>query len=137
MQVVNQMYALTNDRAAVQAAVSARDYNQQSRDAELKKLHLGASTTANVLQQQRNLATAEDNLIAANGQYAKDRASLYQILAVTLQHYGINLEDAALGTVAAEPIVPGVKPAQHETEPSMTPPAIKDQQPEQQKMPQQ
>lgn len=129
MQVVNQMYALTNDRAAVQAAVAARDYNQQSLDAELKKLHLGASTTANVLQQQRNLATAEDNLIAANGQYAKDRASLYQILAVTLQHYGINLEDAARGQVTAEPVVPGVKPAQQEKEPSMAPPATNEQQP--------
>lgn len=132
MQVLNQMYALTNDRAAVQASVAARDYNQQSLDAELKKLHLGASTTANVLQQQRNLATAEDNLIAANGQYAKDRASLYQILAVTLQHYGINLEDAARGAVTAEPIVPGVKPARNQTEPSMTPPATNDQQPGQQ-----
>ena len=65
--------------------------NQQSLDAEVKKLHLGASTTANVLLQQRNLATAENNLIAANAAYAKDRAGLYQTLATTLQHYGINL----------------------------------------------
>ena len=123
MQVVNQMYALTNDRAAVEAAIAARDYNQQSLDAELKKLHLGASTTANVLQQQRNLATAEDNLIAANASYAKHRADLYQILAVTLQHYGINLDDSARGVVSTEPVVPGVKPAQPEKEPSMMPPA--------------
>lgn len=135
MQVVNQMYALTNDRAAVEASLAARNYNQQSLDAELKKLHLGASTTANVLQQQRNLATAEDNLIAANGQYAKDRASLYQVLAVTLQHYGINLDDSARGVVSAEPVVPGVKAAQRETEPSMTPPSTNDQQPGQQNMP--
>lgn len=127
MQVVNQMYALTNDRAAVGAAIAARDYNQQSLDAELKKLHLGASTTANVLQQQRNLATAEDNLIAANGQYAKDRANLYQILAVTLEHYGINLEDSARGEVPTEPVVPGVQPAQPEKEPSMAPPATSEQ----------
>ena len=65
MQVVNAMFALTNDRAQVKAAGAAQDYAQQSLDAEQKKLHLGASTTANVLQQQRNLATAEDNLIGA------------------------------------------------------------------------
>ena len=122
MQVVNQMYALTNDRAAVESAVAARDYNQQSLDAELKKLHVGASTTANVLQQQRNLASAEDSLIAANGQYARDRASLYQILAVTLQHYGINLEDAARGQVPTEPLVPGIKAVNPGNEPTMTPP---------------
>ncbi len=66
MQVVNAMYALTNDRAQVRAATAAQDYAQQSLDAEQKKLHLGASTTANVLQQERNLAVAEDNLITAN-----------------------------------------------------------------------
>ena len=81
MQVVNAQFALTNDRAQVQAAIAARDYNQQSLDAEMKKLHLGASTTANVLLQQRNLATAENTLIAAHAAYAKDRAGLYQILA--------------------------------------------------------
>jgi outer membrane protein len=127
MQVVNSLYALTNDRAAVQAAIAARDYNQQSLDAEIRKLHLGASTTANVLQQQRAMAQAEDNLIAANGQYAKDRASLYQVLASTLQHYGINLEDAARGVVNTQPIVPGVKPAQPEKEPSMAPPSTQEQ----------
>ncbi len=107
MQVVNAQFALTNDRAQVQASLAARDYAQQSLDAEQKKLQLGASTTANVLQQQRNLAIAEDNLIAANAAYAKDRAGLYQTLATTLQHYGINLQDAAKGTVNTAPTIPG------------------------------
>lgn len=111
MQVVAQQYALTNDRAQVQAAIAARDYAQQSLDAEQKKLHLGASTTANVLQQERNLATAENNMITANLTYAKDRALLYQVLATTLQHYGINLNDAASGKVATAPVIPGLNPA--------------------------
>ena len=115
MQVVNAMYALTNDRALVQADQTARDYNQQSLDAEVKKLHLGASITANVLTQQRSLAIAEDNLIAANAAYAKDRAGLYQILASTLQHYGINLADAATGQVGSAPVIPGVAPAPPDT----------------------
>jgi outer membrane protein TolC len=110
MQVENARFALTNDRAQVQAATAARDYNQQSLEAEQKKLRLGASTTANVLAQQRSVAIAEDNLIAANGAYAKDRASLYQTLASTLQHYSINLPEAAKGAVASAPAIPGVKP---------------------------
>ncbi|MGA2672712.1 MAG: TolC family protein [Terracidiphilus sp.] len=123
MQVVNAQFALTNDRAQVQASAAARDYNQQSLDAEVKKLRLGASTTANVLLQQRNLATAEDNLIAANAAYAKDRAGLYQILASTLEHYGINLNDAATGEVKIAPVVPGLTPAKGGNEPSTVPPA--------------
>jgi outer membrane protein len=123
MQVANAMYALANDRAQVRAAVAARDYAQQSLDAENKKLHLGASTTANVLLQERSLATMEDNLIAAHAAYAKDRSGLYQTLASTLQHYDIDLTQAATGTVTTVPVVPGVEAAPPGNEPTMTPPA--------------
>jgi outer membrane protein len=122
MQVVNAQFALTNDRAQVMASIAAENYAQQSLDAEVKKLRLGASTTANVLQQQRNLATAENSLIAAQGAYAKDRAGLYQTLASTLQHYGINLNEAATGGVKTTPVVPGLKPAKAGEEPSTAPP---------------
>jgi outer membrane protein TolC len=94
----------------VKSAQAAHDYNQQSLDAEMKKLHLGASTTANVLQQQRNLASAENSLIAAKASYAQARAALYQMLASTLQHYGINLNEATVGTVKAAPVIPGLEP---------------------------
>jgi outer membrane protein TolC len=123
MQVVNAQFALTNDRAQVKASMAAQDYAQQSLDAEVKKLRLGASTTANVLQQQRNMATAQNTLIAAQGAYAKDRAGLYQTLASTLQHYGINLNDAATGDVKAAPVVPGLEAAKPGKEPTTTPPA--------------
>jgi outer membrane protein TolC len=128
MQVANAMFALTNDRAQVRSAQAANDYAQQSLDAEQKKLHLGASTTANVLQQQRNMAVAQDNLIAANAAYAKDRAGLYQTLASTLQHYGINLPEAATGSMTTAPVISGVQPAQPGNEPTMTPPAAPNQQ---------
>jgi outer membrane protein len=111
IQVINGQYALTNDRAAVQAALAAREYNFQSYQAEVKKLKLGASTTANVLQQERNLATAENNVISTEATYAKDRASLEQLLAQTLDQYGIQLSDAVSGTVTREPVIPGLEPA--------------------------
>jgi outer membrane protein TolC len=123
MQVVNAQFALTNDRAQVQASIAARDFNQQSLEDEQKKLRLGASTTALVLQQQRNLASAENTLIAAQANYAKDRAGLYQILAATLQHYGINLGEAATGNVNTVPVVPGLEPAKPGSEPTTAPPA--------------
>jgi outer membrane protein len=123
MQVVAQQYALTNDRAQVQASIAAEDYARQSLDAEQKKLHLGASTTANVLLQTRNMAVADDNLINANLTYAKDRALLYQVLASTLTHYGINLNDAATGNVGSAPVIPGLEPAKNTTVAPTAPPA--------------
>jgi outer membrane protein len=116
MQVVNAQYALTNDRAAVQSAQATRDYDRQSVDAELKKLHLGASTTALVLQQQRALATAESTLIAATAKYAIDRAALSQILASTLDRYSISITDAVTGNVKTAPVIPGLQPAKQEPE---------------------
>jgi hypothetical protein len=91
-------------------------------EAEQKKLHLGASTTALVLQQERSLAAAEDSLIAAQASYAKDRSTLYQILASTMQHYGINLNEAATGDVKTTPVVPGLVAAPKGNEPTTAPP---------------
>ena len=110
IQLVNVLYALTNDRAAVTAAQASRDYNFQSFNDEGKKLRLGASTTANVLQQGRNLATAEDSLNSALAAYARDRSTLSQILSNTLDRYGISLGDAVSGTVTKPPQVPGLVP---------------------------
>ena len=123
MQVVNQQFALTNDRAAVLAAEASQRFNAQSLDAEQKKLNLGASTTALVLQQSRNLATAENSLISAKASYAKDRALLFQLLATTLQHYGISLGDAATGAVKETPVIPGLEPAKAGKEPTLPAPA--------------
>ena len=108
IQVINAQYALTNDRAQVAAAQAARDFAAQSLDAEQKKYKLGASTTANVLQQGRNLATGENNLLSATAAYAKDRAALEQLLSTTLDHYGISIEAAATGTVTQKPVIPGL-----------------------------
>ena len=115
MQVVNAQFALTNDRAQVIAARASQDFAQQSLDAETKRLNLGASTAYNVLLQQKNLATANNGLIAAEAAYARDRAGLFQTLATTLQHYGINLNDAAAGTVGTAPVIPGLTPAKDTT----------------------
>jgi outer membrane protein TolC len=108
IQVTNQQYALTNDRAQVQAAQAARDYAAQSLDAEEKKYKLGASTTTNVLQQGRNLAVAENSLISATAAYAKDRSMLRQLMANTLEQYGISIQSAATGVTPQSPVIPGL-----------------------------
>jgi outer membrane protein len=108
IQVINGQYALTNDRAQVIAATTARDFQLQSLDAEQKKYKLGASTTALVLQQQRNVATSENTLISATSVYAKDRVALSQLLSNTLDRYGISITDAATGDLSKTPVIPGL-----------------------------
>jgi len=125
MNVISLQYALTNDRAAVTSAIANQDFNQQSLDAEIKKLHLGASTTALVLQQQRSLAGSDAQLIAARARFAYDRSALEQTLASTLDRYGINIVDAATGNVHAAPVIPGIEPAK--AGPEVTEPTQKEQ----------
>ena len=108
IQVINAQFALTNDRAQVSAAQAGREYAAQSLDAERKKYKLGASTSALVLQQQRNLANSENTVISATAAYAKDRAALLQLLSKTLDRYGINITDAAAGTLSTAPVIPGL-----------------------------
>jgi outer membrane protein TolC len=108
IQVINAQFALTNDRAQVSAAQAGREYAAQSLDAEQKKYKLGASTSALVLQQQRNLANAENTLISATAAYAKDRAALLQLTSSTLDAYGIGIADAAAGVMTTAPVIPGL-----------------------------
>jgi len=125
IQIINERYALTNDRAQVAAAQAQHDYAQQSFIAEQKKYKLGASTSALVLQQGRTLAIAENSLISATAAYAKDRASLLQLLSTTLDRYNINIADAATGTVGQAPLIPGLTAPKPEAAPqpiTTTPP---------------
>ena len=117
IQIINGRYALTNDRAQVSAAQAQHDYAQQSFIAEQKKYKLGASTSANVLQQERNLAIAENSLISATAAYARDRAALLQLLSTTLDRYNINIGDTAAGTVAQAPMIPGLTAPKPEAAP--------------------
>jgi outer membrane protein len=117
MQVTNQLYALQNDRAQVESAEASQNYAVQSLDAEQKKYRLGASTAANVLSQTRNLESAQDNLIASHTAYAVDRAALSELLADTLDKYGISITDAATGNITHEPLVPGLEAPKPEAKP--------------------
>ena len=117
MQVTNQLYALQNDRAQVKSAEASQQYAVQSLDAEQKKYRLGASTSANVLSQTRNVENAQDNLIAAQTTYAVDRAALSELVADTLRKYGISITDASTGNVSQEPNVPGLEAPKPEAKP--------------------
>src|SRR5205807_4644422 len=83
--VRNDQFAVQQNRARVAATQQARELAAQSLDAEQKKYALGASTYILVLQNQRDLAQAESNVVAAMTAYAKSRVALDQDTAQTLE----------------------------------------------------
>jgi hypothetical protein len=52
-----------------------------------------------------------NSVISTTAKYAIDRAALSQILASTLDRYGISIMDAVTGNVTQQPAIPGLEPA--------------------------
>jgi outer membrane protein len=111
LQVRNAQFALTQNYAALQAAVAARDYASQNLDAEQKKYSLGASTSTLVLQASSALTQAESNVLAAATNYEKSKVQLDLFTADTLAKLGIDMGEAESGKVQKMPKVPGTVPA--------------------------
>jgi outer membrane protein TolC len=110
IEVRNAQFALLQNRSRVDAARKARDLAQQTFDIEQKKKALGASTSNLVLQADRDLAQASSNFVTAMSTYEKSRVELDRATGLTLDHTGIQIEDAEKGTVEQLPHFSGVAP---------------------------
>ncbi len=94
VDVLNNTIALRQARVRYDAAVKNRTLVEQLLDAERKKFALGASTPYDVIQQQRDLATALSTEIAAMAAYSNARVALDQTLGATLEANHISLDAA-------------------------------------------
>ena len=103
VEVQNAIIGLQQARAQYQSAVKQRTLQEQTVDAEQKKLALGASTSYNVILTQRDLVTAESNLVTAEGAYAKARVEMDRATGQTLNNNDISLEEAFRGVVSRPP----------------------------------
>ncbi len=112
VDVSNQSIGLQQARVRYQAAVRSRVLNEQLLDAEQKKFKLGASTTFLVVQQQRDLATAQSSEVAALVAYSNARLALDQTLGTTLQVNHVSLGEAQTGQVTRPSKLPEKLPQQ-------------------------
>ena len=111
--VRNAQFALEQNKARVAAAVEAERYARENLLAEQKKYQFGASTSYLVFQQETNLATAEENLLAAKIAYAKSRVNFDQVMSRTLERNGIQLAEAETGRVSNLPLTPDAAPSKN------------------------
>jgi outer membrane protein TolC len=107
VEVRNAQNVLEQDRARVEAATKARILQEQTLDAEQKKLQLGASTIFLVIQAQRDLANAQDTELRALVDLAKARIDYDRALGRTLETNNINIADAKRGQVQRDTLIPG------------------------------
>ncbi|PWU04763.1 MAG: transporter [Terriglobia bacterium] len=114
VEVQNAMIGLQQARAQYQSAGKQLLLQQQTVDAEQKKLALGASTTYNVILTQRDLVTAESNQVAAESAYAKAKVEMDRATGQTLNNNDISIDEAFRGVVSRPPsAIPDVPPAQN------------------------
>jgi len=111
IEVRQAQFSVQQNYAALQAAIAARDFANESLVAEQKKFGYGASTPTLVLQASRDLTQAESNVLNAAANYEKSKVQLDKSTAETLTKLGIDIGDAEAGQVKHMPAVKGIVPA--------------------------
>jgi outer membrane protein TolC len=112
VDVQNGVIGVSQARAGYQAALKAQVLQAQTLDAEQKKLALGASTIYNVILAERDLVTAQSNLVAAEAAYSKAKVELDRATGQILYNNNVSVDEAAKGVVPRPPSpIPAVPPA--------------------------
>lgn len=112
VDVSNGIVGVQQARVRYLASVKSRVLEQQLLEAEQKKFGLGASTTFLVVQQQRDLATAQSAEIAALVAYSNARVALDQTLGTTLEQNHVSIQEAVRGRVSRVSTLPETLPAE-------------------------
>lgn len=103
VDVQNAMIGVSQARAQYQSAQKAQVLQAQTLDAETKKLSLGASTNYNQILAERDLVTAQSNMVAAEAAYARAKVALDRATGQILYNHNISLDEAFKGMVARPP----------------------------------
>ena len=102
-EVTNAALTAQSNSERVQAAQAARELAQKQLEAEQSKFEVGMSTNYNVIQSQRDLATAQNNELQAVLNYRKALVELERLQQTTLASLNITLLSATGPTTGAAP----------------------------------
>jgi outer membrane protein TolC len=85
------------------AATEARTLSQETFDGDKKKYDLGAGTSYQVVQDQRDLASSQSSELEAMANYTHAKIQFDQALGMTLDVNNISISEAISGKVSAAP----------------------------------
>ena len=95
--VTNAAVSARSNVDRVEAAQAARELAQKQLEAEQSKFEVGMSTNYNVIQSQRDLATAQNNELQAVLNYRKSLVELERLQQTTLQNLNVTVINAGGG----------------------------------------
>lgn len=105
VDVQNAVIGLRQARARHEAATKSRALQEETLAADQKKYTLGATTAFQVIQDQRDLATAQSAVVQAMANYTHARVSFDQALGRTLDVNHLTVEEALKGRVSKESVL--------------------------------
>src|ERR1700722_8164271 len=111
VDVQNAVIGLQQARARYTAAIKASTLQQQTLDADQKRLALGASTAYQIVLDQQNVASAESSEVQALASYSHARIGLDQALGRTLEANNITFDEALSGAISRPSQLPATLPA--------------------------
>lgn len=112
VDVQNAVIGLQQARARYDAAVKALVLQRQTLDADQRKFSLGASTAYQVVQDQRDLASAQSQEVQAMANYTHARIAFDQAMGTTLEVNNVSLAEALSGHVSRPSTLPANLPAE-------------------------
>jgi len=98
LEVEDALIAMHRARASYEAAVQARQFQQESLEAEQAKFEVGASTAFFVIQYESLLAQARSTEVAAKSSYVKAKAALERATGSILDQNNISFDAAVRGS---------------------------------------
>jgi outer membrane protein len=112
IEVRNAQFDVQQNRASIDAAQAAVNFQRETLDSDQKKLAAGVGTPTAVLEDQAALTAAESNLVSAMAAYEKSEVEMDRATGLLLERAGIVMADAESGQVSHMPDVQYVRPRQ-------------------------
>lgn len=106
VDVENGVIGLQQARARYTAAAKARELQQQTLAADQEKYRLGASTSYQVVQDQRDLASAVSTEVQALANYTHARVAFDQAMGTTLEANHVSVDEAMNGKISRPSTLP-------------------------------
>jgi outer membrane protein len=106
VDVQNAVIGVRQARARYEAAQKARQLEEETLAADQKKYSLGATTAFQVVQDQRDLATARNTEVQAMANYTHAQVAFDRALGRTLEVYHVTLSEALAGRINRPSSIP-------------------------------
>src|SRR5580658_6298408 len=110
VDVQNAVVGLQQARARYEAAARSRVLQEQTLAGDEKRYNLGATVSFQVVQDQRDLATAQSSEVQSMANYTHARIALDQALGSTLAVNNVLIDEAMRGQVSQPSVLPAELP---------------------------